>query len=509
MGFDDLADLSSVTFNQDGKSLAVGHQTGYLLYSMGNCADASTIEPDGHSDPKLHDAIIVERLFNSSLVVIVSRTQPRIMYVYHSQSKNMICDYKYGNTVLAVKLNRERVVVCLEDSLYIYNLKDMKMMHSICDTPANKHGLIDLSSNQELCYLAYPGSTTNGTVHIFDAKNLTSVNTFLAHNSPLASLKFNADGSKLATAGGKGTVIRVFSMPKGEKIFEFRRGSMRNATIYSMCFSADSNYLCTSSNTETVHVFKLEKHSPSKEEQSTTTNQSNNAGWLGYLQQAANYLPMNELSMLERSFASAHLPSPGSRNVSAMPTLNGVAHLLVATTEGYLYCYRIEPDGGECHLIRQHRIGPSGSGVVPNGKPRSPSGSITSNKSQKSADNVDPPNPDDVGDFPPMSHTNCTTCQMSSITIDSTSTMFSQDFESDITSFDPATGCLMRTFTCTGQALNTVIISFNFDQYTQPGITTTSVTVLCNAQGQYTYMVDPANPLSLFVVTKALCEDIG
>lgn len=88
-----------------------------------------------------------------------------------------------------------------------------------------------------------------------------------AHDSPLAALAFDASGTKLATASEKvntvclrqpvcefrfpakqillllplqvlshlcesfacsqGTVIRVFSIPEGQKLFEFRRGVKR------------------------------------------------------------------------------------------------------------------------------------------------------------------------------------------------------------------------------------------------------------------------------------------
>lgn len=34
----------------------------------------------------------------------------------------------------------------------------------------------------------------------------------------------------------QGTVFRVFSMPGGEKLYEFRRGLATNATIFSMAF---------------------------------------------------------------------------------------------------------------------------------------------------------------------------------------------------------------------------------------------------------------------------------
>lgn len=73
-----------------------------------------------------------------------------------------------------VSCHRARVVVCLEESLYLHNIRDMKVLHTIRDTPPNPRGLCALSSNSENCYLAYPGSSSVGEVQIFDAMNLVS-----------------------------------------------------------------------------------------------------------------------------------------------------------------------------------------------------------------------------------------------------------------------------------------------------------------------------------------------
>ena len=71
------------------------------------------------------------------------------------------------------KLNLlQRLVVCLEESLYIHNIRDMRVLHTIRDTPPNLAGLCTLSINSDNCYLAYPGSNTIGEVQIFDATNL-------------------------------------------------------------------------------------------------------------------------------------------------------------------------------------------------------------------------------------------------------------------------------------------------------------------------------------------------
>ena len=60
----------------------------------------------------------------------------------------------------------------------------------------------------------------------------------------------------MATASDKGTVIRVWSVPGAEKLYQFRRGT-REARIYSINFNAVSTLLAVSSAHDTVHIFKL------------------------------------------------------------------------------------------------------------------------------------------------------------------------------------------------------------------------------------------------------------
>jgi autophagy-related protein 18 len=109
----------------------------------------------------------------------------------------------------------------------------------------------------------YHGTTPQsaGDVRIFNATKLEAENTIRAHQSAICCLALNNEGTLLATASEKGTIIRVFRIKDGEKLFEFRRGSLP-AYIYHMSFNATSSLLCVSSATETVHIFKLAK--PSK-----------------------------------------------------------------------------------------------------------------------------------------------------------------------------------------------------------------------------------------------------
>ena len=62
---------------------------------------------------------------------------------------------------------------------------------------------------------------------LFNLTGLSPEKTILAHTSELAAVRFSKDGKLLATASTKGTVIRVFNVETGDKLFEFSRGMKR------------------------------------------------------------------------------------------------------------------------------------------------------------------------------------------------------------------------------------------------------------------------------------------
>lgn len=413
-----------VNFNQDYSSLEVGTRKGYRLYSLGSVEELGKIH-----ESEVGDVCCVERLFSSSLVTLVSQSAPRKLRVAHFQKGTEICSHSYSNTILSVHLNRHRVVVILENSIYIHNIRDMKVLHTIRDTPSNPAGLGSLTP-ADSSLLAYPASATAGEVHVFDAHNLSGLSIVPAHEGPLAALKLSEDGSKLATASDKGTVIRVFAMPGGERLFEFRRGVKRCATIYSLAFSKDNLFLASTSNTETIHVFKLDSsahpaNGGSEEKRSSVASTDGaGKGWMDFaVSTATSYLPaqMTEVFAQERSFATARLPCPGTKSVCAILNMKGIPRLLVASQDGYLYLYNLERgEGGECSLLKQHRFagfdqtGP-GATLSDGSAPLSPSYAATADPQPPQQETLKREVADvtdraeglqlsDSQEFPPMSH---------------------------------------------------------------------------------------------------------
>jgi autophagy-related protein 18 len=111
----------------------------------------------------------------------------------------------------------------------------------------------------------------SGDVLLFSTRSLTVANVIQAHKAPISFLSINSTGSLLATASEKGTVIRVWSIPGAEKLYQFRRGT-REARIYSINFNVVSTLLAVSSAHDTVHIFKLGPQKP------TPSSSSKNGG---------------------------------------------------------------------------------------------------------------------------------------------------------------------------------------------------------------------------------------
>ena len=153
--------------------MALGSSSGYKLFSLTSVDKLEPIyswsnqgSPEGKEGAASSSSvIIVERLFSSSLLGLVNQAEPRKLRVCHFKKGTEICNYSYSNTILAVKMNRARLVVCLEDSLFIHNIRDMKILHTIRETPPNPRGLCALSINSDNCFLAYPGSNITGESH--------------------------------------------------------------------------------------------------------------------------------------------------------------------------------------------------------------------------------------------------------------------------------------------------------------------------------------------------------
>ncbi|KAG6005916.1 autophagy protein [Claviceps maximensis] len=279
--------LNFITFNQDHSCLAVAYPSRPEPEAYKQLCNSTSIGTSKgfriyHTDPfsRIYSSndgniAVIEMLFSTSLVALI--LSPRHLIIQNTKRASIICELTFPSAVLAVRLNRKRLAVVLEEEIYLYDISNMSLLYIISTSP-NPSAICALSPSSENCFIAYPlpkpreepdskrpihappqstyVAPTSGEVLVFDTLSLKAVNVIEAHRSPLSCICLNNDGSLLATASETGTIIRVFSVPKGQKMYQFRRGTYPS-TIYSMSFNLSSTLLCVSSTSDTVHIFRL------------------------------------------------------------------------------------------------------------------------------------------------------------------------------------------------------------------------------------------------------------
>lgn len=322
----DLPIINFINFNQNGTCISIGTSQGFKIF---NCEPFGRFYQDDEGG-----CGIVEMLFSTSLLAVVGMGEnpamsPRRLRMLNTKRHSVICEVTFPTTILSIKMNKTRLAVLLQEQIYIYDISNMRLLHTI-ETSMNAQGLMSMSPNSENNYLVYPSppkvinseikdhattnninikksdavedplrkdhfaydpsdpshpqSTTestsnnhnrtyssgnnnntnsnpnkiikNGDVIVFNLQTLQPTMVIEAHKGEIAALKLSADGTLLATASEKGTIIRVFNVENGSKVYQFRRGTY-STKISSLSFSKDNQFLAVCSSSKTVHIFKL------------------------------------------------------------------------------------------------------------------------------------------------------------------------------------------------------------------------------------------------------------
>jgi len=201
---------------------------------------------------------IVEMLFRTNLVALVGggrnpRFPPNKVMIWDDHQNRCVGELSFRSEVKAVKLRRDRVVVVLTTKIYVYRFVDLHLQDQMSTLP-NPRGLVALCPDNNNTVLACPGINKGSVrVELYDSRKSTLIP---AHESELAQMALNLDGTRLATASDKGTLVRVFDTYSGELLQELRRG-MDRAEIYSLAFNASSTFVACSSCKGTVHIFAV------------------------------------------------------------------------------------------------------------------------------------------------------------------------------------------------------------------------------------------------------------
>jgi WD repeat-containing protein 45 len=258
-----LSDMLWIDVNQDQSCFVVGTETGYRIYQT---------DPLEHTHSRVFPGAgglgIVGMLFRSNVLALVGggrnpRYPPSKVIIWDDKESRAIAELTFRTSVKSVKLRRDIVVVGVESKVYVYKFSDLCLIDTLdCERVGGVAfteltGLVSVSGSPDRTVVAAPGNV-KGKINIcfYESEKRVKVTPISAHQSELAIVSLNFDGSLVATASVKGTLIRVFDTNTGNRIAELRRGA-ENVDIYSISFNMASDWIAVSSDKGTVHVFSL------------------------------------------------------------------------------------------------------------------------------------------------------------------------------------------------------------------------------------------------------------
>jgi len=262
---DAWGNLKHMKFNQDMTAFICSFQDGCRIYNL------DPVREQAHyKEHQIGSISHSEMLYRTNLVAVVAggrspKYADNTVMIFDDAAGKMVLEFTFPDPVLAVRLKRDKLVAVCRSQIHVFSFPSRpKKLFSI-DTRDNPTGLCEVSplrcSEREV--MVFPGYKT-GSIQMVDLYSTeqrvssapVSIN---AHKNELCCIAVNQQGTMVATASVKGTLIRIWDTSRRVQLVELRRG-VDDAHVYCINFSPSDEWLCCSSDKGTVHIFALQDY---------------------------------------------------------------------------------------------------------------------------------------------------------------------------------------------------------------------------------------------------------
>jgi WD40 repeat protein len=313
---------------------------------------------------------MVVMLYRTNILALVGTENNPIfnknkVVIWDDYQKKKLSELKFSQTILNLKLRKDKIVVICSDKIYVFSLSSFQNI-DIIETGENLHGVIGINYNVNSTIIAYPDKK-KGTINIKNYEKNTNIS-IDAHEKTIGNIVINPNGDLMASATEMGTIIRVFETDTGKLMQEVRRGKEK-AQIRCICFDQNNRFIAASSSRGTVHIWSLStanKNLKKKINEEVDSKESNNIEFdekqeneemksIENKRSFLNVLPNilgGEFFNSEWSFAQVRI-----KEQKSICTFGSDNTIIIVCNNGKYYKAKIPMDkGGECEIIQEENI---------------------------------------------------------------------------------------------------------------------------------------------------------
>ena len=309
---------------------------------------------------------IIEMLKRTNILALVGggenpRFSPRKIIIWDDHQANIIGILVFNKEVLNVRIRNDKIFGVCDDKIYIFNLNTFENIKTL-ETYDNPTGIIAISSGEfDKLMIAYPVEN-QGLVNFRNCNNSKTIQNskiIKAHNSKIACLSINRNGTLLASSSENGTKIRLFNLQDGENISIFKRGT-KSVSMKCITFASNNIFFGCISDVGTIHIFSIYNITKKFNDQKNINNEQINQD-----KESNNHIndnePKNRKSLLgkigeifnitehDRNFAKFKI-----QDEYGLLSFGNDNTIVVITKEGkYIKAIYDPKNGGNCQSIEE------------------------------------------------------------------------------------------------------------------------------------------------------------
>ena len=220
--------ILNISFNQDNSCFSIGTEMGFKIYQI--FPFKSPIERI------MNGGIgVVEMLYKSNFLALLGGGKlPKFnnnkLVIWDDYKNSIISELRFMTPIINIKIKKDLLFVICQKRIYLFNFNTYDIIDTI-DTGDNKNGLIGVNNDPSFTIIAYPSISGLNEVTIKNTKTKKHIS-FIAQNDTVSHISMNYDGTLLATANEKGTIININSCIDGTLLKVFKRGYNKVEHIY-------------------------------------------------------------------------------------------------------------------------------------------------------------------------------------------------------------------------------------------------------------------------------------